>query len=477
MKPQNLIFKLHTSSQLIVSLALSLTLLGCQGPLQSTPSNSSQSSSIVASSLESSISSASDSETESLQSLQESTVSGSDSDTQSSKSQNSSASMTTNSTTTDKTAQNLKEALLEVDDQEVEAILDQMSLEEKCAQMFIVQPEALAIPDQAANPDFVVTDSAQIASGLQSYPVGGVILFAKNLSTADQTRNLLSQIDQASLDQTGLPAFLGVDEEGGSVTRVANSQILGEIQTKSAQEIAETKDVNAALEQGRQIGAYLHELGFNLDFAPVADVLTNPNNPVMQGRTFGSDPNQAASMALAFANGLLEEDILPVFKHFPGHGDTAQDSHAGYTYSNKTLDELQSCELIPFQAAVDQKMPVIMASHISLPNITGSKLPTSLSPDLVTGVLRYRMGFQGLVVTDSMQMGAISDYYSSSDAIGGAISAGVDLILMPVDFQADYQTLIDKVKTGQIQEKRIDESVRRIVRVKLALSQGQETSK
>lgn len=194
----------------------------------------------------------------------------------------------------------------------------------------------------------------------------------------------------------------------------------------------------------------------------------------MQGRTFGNDPNQAASLALAFANGLLDEDVLPVFKHFPGHGDPAQDSHAGYTYSNKTLDELQSCELIPFQSAIDQKMPLIMASHISLPDVTGSKLPASLSPDLVTGVLRDRMGFQGLVLTDSMQISAISDYYSSSDAIGGAISAGVDLILMPADFQVDYQILIEKVKTGQIREERIDESVRRILRVKLALRQVQD---
>ncbi|MBF0580041.1 glycoside hydrolase family 3 protein [Erysipelotrichaceae bacterium RD49] len=368
----------------------------------------------------------------------------------------------------------LKDALQQVDEKEVEAILDSMSLEEKCAQMFIVELESLAISDQAANPEFTVTEYSQIANGQQNYPAGGIILFAKNLKDTEQTRNLLAQINQSSLNRIGLPAFLGVDEEGGEVARVANSQILGPIQTKSAQEIADTGSVDAALAQGKQIGAYLRELGFNLDFAPVADVLTNSSNPVMQGRTFGNDPNQAASLALAFANGLLDEDVLPVFKHFPGHGDTAQDSHAGYTYSNKTLDELQSCELIPFQSAIDQKMPLIMASHISLPDVTGSKLPASLSPDLVTGVLRDRMGFQGLVVTDSMQMSAISDYYSSSDAIGGAISAGVDLILMPADFQVDYQILIEKVKTGQIREERIDESVRRILRVKLALRQVQD---
>lgn len=232
-------------------------------------------------------------------------------------------------------------------------------------------------------------------------------------------------------------------------------------------------DVNQAYLEGSEIGKHLHDLGFNMDFAPVMDVLTNPDNPVMHGRTYGNDPLKAAQFALAFGKGLLEQDVLPVYKHFPGHGDTAEDSHEGYTYSNKTLDELLACELIPFQDAVDDKMPLIMASHIALPNVTNSQLPATLSPDILTGILRYRMGYQGLIVTDSMEMKAITSRYSSTDATGGTISAGADLILMPENFQSDYWTLVEKVKSGQISEDRIDESVRRILRVKLALAKSQ----
>ena len=378
--------------------------------------------------------------------------------------------------TTQTTSDPLMEDLLSIDQKQVEAILDQMSLEEKCAQMFIVEPEALLSDAPVApneNGGVTVTDYSQIAAMQQSIPVGGIILFARNLQSADQVRNLLAQTNQTSIHQLGIPAFLSIDEEGGSVARIAKSGILGQIDEPGAQEIADMGDVNQAYLEGSEIGKHLHDLGFNMDFAPVMDVLTNPDNPVMHGRTYGNDPLKAAQFALAFGKGLLEQDVLPVYKHFPGHGDTAEDSHEGYTYLNKTLDELLACELIPFQDAVDDKMPLIMASHIALPNVTNSQLPATLSPDILTGILRYRMGYQGLIVTDSMEMKAITSRYSSTDATGGTISAGADLILMPENFQSDYWTLVEKVKSGQISEDRIDESVRRILRVKLALAKSQ----
>ncbi len=460
----------------MLTLSLAGSLAGCARPNSdlsasafSDTAPSTETAAVISSSDDAGSESSSKSAADTSQQASNQSSSSSDSNQTASKSSSTTATTQTKSDT-------LMEDLLAIDQKQVEAILDQMSLEEKCAQMFIVEPEAL-LPDASAAPnengEVTVTDYSQIAAMQQSIPVGGIILFGRNLQSADQVQNLLAQTNQASINQLGLPALLGIDEEGGSVARIARSGILGQIDEPGAQEIADTGDANQAYQEGSKIGRHLHDLGFNLDFAPVMDVLTNPNNPVMQDRTYGNDPQKAAQFALAFGQGLLDQDVLPVYKHFPGHGDTAEDSHEGYTYSNKTLDELLFCELIPFQEAVDEKMPLIMASHIALPNVTNSQLPATLSPDILTGILRYRMGFQGLIVTDSMEMKAITSRYSSTDAIGGAISAGTDLILMPENFQSNYWTLVDKVKSGQISEDRIDESVRRIIRVKLALAKSQ----
>ncbi len=174
-------------------------------------------------------------------------------------------------------------------------------------------------------------------------------------------------------------------------------------------------------------------------------------------------------MSLALAAGLKEQGIISTFKHFPGHGATAGDTHAGYAYTEKSLEQLQQCELVPFKGAIEQNAGFIMVGHISLPNVTGGDTPASLSPVIIEGVLRGQMGYDGVVVTDAMNMGAIVQQYSSSEAAVKALLAGADIILMPKDFREAYQGVIDAVNNGTLPLERIDQSLRRILTVKLQM--------
>jgi len=208
----------------------------------------------------------------------------------------------------------------------------------------------------------------------------------------------------------------------------------------------------------------------NLDFAPDADVLTNPDNTVIGDRSFGTDGKLVAKMDLKVAQGLADNHVLSCFKHFPGHGATQGDTHEGFAYTNKTLVELMKSELVPFQAAVDNDIPFIMVSHISVPNVIGNNTPSSLSKVMITDILRKQIGYNGIIITDSMSMGAIVNNYGTKDAVILSIQAGVDMILMPEDFVAAYQGVLDAVSDGTISEQRINESLERILRVKLKMS-------
>ena len=208
------------------------------------------------------------------------------------------------------------------------------------------------------------------------------------------------------------------------------------------------------------------ELGFNVDFAPDADVLSNEDNAVIGDRSFGTDPNIVAEMAWAYSEGLNNNGVLATYKHFPGHGGTIEDSHSEYAYSYKTLDELKEMELIPFQSGSQNGVDFIMISHISTPEVTGGDIPASLSKLWVTDILRKEMGYEGIIITDSLAMGAVSNNYTSSEAAIKAVEAGCDMLLMPSNFKVAYQAVIESVKNGQISQERIDESVKRIVTAK-----------
>lgn len=341
-----------------------------------------------------------------------------------------------------------------------EDILSEMTLEEKVYQMFIITPEALTGYD-------VVNASTSITKGwLEKYPVGGLIYFADNIQTPKQTEEMLKNTTASALELQGMPLFLCVDEEGGSVVRVAGNSKMGVTNVGAMKDI---KDKEGAKNAGATIGAYLKELGFTVDMAPVVDVLTNDKNTVIGDRSFGSDASVVEQYGGAYSDGLHSQGILSTYKHFPGHGATEGDTHEGYAYTNKTYEELKEAELVPFAKAKRDEIDMVMVAHIAVPNITGDNTPCTLSYKMVTEVLKNDLEYDGLIITDAMNMKAITDNYSSKEAAVKAISAGVDIVLMPQDFEEAVNGVLEAVKNGEITEERIDESVLKIIRKKLTI--------
>lgn len=336
----------------------------------------------------------------------------------------------------------------------VEEMLASMSLREKVGQLFIVRPEAL---DPALEACKELNDG--IRNGLIQYPVGGFVLFYENLSSPEQVTGLNAALQSACT----IPPFLAVDEEGGLVSRLANHKAFSLPKFDSA---ASIPGPDQAREMGRTIGAYLREYGFNMDFAPVADVNTNPDNPVIGTRAFSSDPAIAGQMAAAMAEGLRENGIIPTFKHFPGHGDTDEDSHAKIAVSHKTQAELTDCEFIPFTWTLSTDC--IMVGHIALPEITGTLAPATLSRLIVTGLLKDQLGFQGLVITDALDMEAITGTYTAAEAAVLALQAGCDLLLMPENLTEAFEGVVAAVEDGRLKERWLEETVRRVLEFKMA---------
>lgn len=318
-------------------------------------------------------------------------------------------------------------------------ILGEMSLEQKVGQMFITRPQNQG-----------------------SIPIGGICVFSDNITSKE---GLISLIDKQN-SVSKIPPFIAVDEEGGKVSRIANSGFFDVPKYESMLSIGSTEDAEGAKKAGRDIGGYLSEIGFNLDFAPVADVNTNPNNPVIGARAFSSDPNVASSMVNAFMEGMHEENIITCMKHFPGHGDTSADTHTGFVKIDKTWDEIKDCELIPYYENI-KSADMIMVSHISTPIITSDGYPASLSKEMVTDKLRGELGYDGVVITDSLEMGAISQNYTSQQVGVLAVNAGVDILLLPADVSGCYNAVLNGVTNGEISEDKIDESVLRIIKLKL----------
>lgn len=342
--------------------------------------------------------------------------------------------------------------------QRVSALMEDMSLHEKICQLFLVTPEQLT---GSSGP--VVQAGAETQEALEAWPVGGLIYFADNLQTPEQVTELIWGAQSAS--RLGL--FISVDEEGGTVARVGSNPAMGTTSFPSMTDVAREGGTEGAYQVGRTIGTELKELGFNLDFAPVADVNSNPANSVIGTRAFSDDPETAAELVAACVSGFQDSGMLCTLKHFPGHGDTGTDSHTEAAIATKTLEEMEGCEFLPFVSGIDAGAPFVMVGHISCPEITGNTVPASLSQELVTGILREQLGFRGIVITDSMQMAAVTDIYSSDAAAVAAVKAGVDMLLMPADMESAINGLLSAVESGELTEERIDESVKRILTVKL----------
>ncbi|MDM8270503.1 glycoside hydrolase family 3 protein [Thermophilibacter provencensis] len=342
---------------------------------------------------------------------------------------------------------------------EVDEKVASMTLEQKVAQLFIVRPEAVTgVSVQTAAGDATRT-------ALEQMPVGGICYFAANLLDTDQTREMLSNTMRYGEEISGLPMFLCVDEEGGTVSRVGGNPGFGVDNVGDMCDVGATGDTEYAYEVAKHIGTYLEYLGFNVDFAPDADIANNPNG-TMGRRSFGATADVVAPMVAAQVRGFADGGVLCSAKHFPGIGGAAGDSHDGRIYSEKTLDEIRAEELRPFEAAIEEDVPFVMVGHLSVPNITGDNDPASMSSEIVTDLLRNDLGFQGLIITDSMGMGAATDSLPAERLGVEPLKAGVDIVLMPADLQAAYQGVLDAVASGELTEERIDESVRRIVKTK-----------
>ena len=337
----------------------------------------------------------------------------------------------------------------------VNSYISEMPLEDKVAGLFIVTPESLTGVSAAIQ----AGESTQ--SALNEYAVGGFIYFDKNIEDEEQLKEMLS----GTVSKSRYPLFLAVDEEGGSVSRVANSSI-EVIKVGDMASIGESGDTTQAYEAGLTIGAYLKELGFNLDFAPVADVAGSGGGE-MGDRTFGSDPALVGEMVANMVDGIEGTGVSSCLKHFPGIGETDSDTHDGKVETDKTLDEMRNSDFIPFKEGIDAGADFVMVSHVTVLSAEDA-MPSSLSKTIMTDTLRNELGFQGIIITDALNMGAITEYYTSGEAAVQAIAAGADMLIMPEDFYEAYDAILAAVREGSISEERLDESLERIYRVKFA---------
>ena len=349
---------------------------------------------------------------------------------------------------------------------EVEARLSKMTLREKVGQMFFVRMETLdttihwnTYAELQENPILEVTQTMRKVN--ENYPVGGLILYAWNIENETQLSKLISQIRALN----GSP-LLCIDEEGGRVARIANNPNFDVKKYESMAAIGATGDPKNAYECGNTIGTYLKRYGFDIDFAPVADVNTNPENIIIGPRAFSDKPEVAAPMVTNYLQGLKDAGITGCIKHFPGHGDTKADTHFGYASTQKTWSEMLDCEMVTFKAGIQWGCQMIMTAHIGTPKVTGSDVPSTMSPIILQDKLRGELGYRNIIITDGMEMGAITQQYSSAEAALGSIQAGVDIVLGPKNLVEAFDAVIDAVNKGIISEERINQSVRRILKLK-----------
>lgn len=340
-----------------------------------------------------------------------------------------------------KDTDNKKETKIETIDDKVDEQMSNMTLDEKIAQMLVIYYLSDNVDDTLKNV-------------LETYNPGGFILMGDNYSTYDNTKKFVDDLKQYSK----IPMIIATDEEGGNVQRLKLLTDVEPTDLPYMYDVGKTEDTSYAKDVAKVLAEELRTLGINVTFAPVADVWTNPDNEVIGERAFGTDSETVSTMAIAFNQGLEENGIMGCFKHFPGHGDTLVDSHKALPVVNKTYDDIKQVELIPFKNAIDNGAKMIMVGHIALPNITGDDTPASLSKKIVTDILKTDLKYDGLIITDALNMGALTDNYTDEEIVTMAVNAGVDLLLMPNETSQTIKYIRDNIS-----EDRIDESVKKIL--------------
>ena len=336
-----------------------------------------------------------------------------------------------------------------------EAVISVMPLEDKVAGLFIVTPESIT------GVDIAIKAGDGTKEALNKWAVGGVIYFDQNIKSEEQFKEMVSNTALYSR----YPIFTCMDEEGGKVSRLAKKDLVDNV--GSAGSIGETGDAANALAAGKYVSAYMMEYGLNVNFAPVADI-RNAEGSYIGERAYSSDVTVTAAMVSASVTGLKENKVSACLKHFPGIGSSTEDTHVGLAISERTLEEFRAEEFTVFKAGIDAGADFVMVSHMSAPALTGDNTPCSLSPTVVTDYLRGELGFDGVIITDAMNMGAITEYKEADEAAILALKAGCDIILMPDDYEKAYNGVLQAVKDGTISEERINDSLRRIYRIKYA---------
>lgn len=340
-------------------------------------------------------------------------------------------------------------------DEIIDAAIGEMSLEDKVAGLFFVTPEAITGVSAA------VKAGEGTQQALAKYAVGGLVYFARNIRSEEQLKEMLGNTRQYA----NYPVFLAVDEEGGTAARVASAGIGPK--TDSAGEIGATGEPQNAYNAGSAIGSTLAGLGFNVDFAPVAD-LANVEGSIMAGRSYGAEAGAVSGFVSAMVRGLEDQKVTACLKHFPGIGSSTQDTHNGMASSDRTEEQFRAEEFPVFQAGIEAGARMVMVGHMAAPALTGDKEPCIFSRRLVTEILREEMGYDGVILTDALDMAAISSYYGADEAAILALRAGCDMLLMPEDFEKAYNGVLQAVVDGNISEERVNDSLRRIYRIKYA---------
>jgi beta-N-acetylhexosaminidase len=339
----------------------------------------------------------------------------------------------------------------------IDSILKSMTLEEKIYQLFIVEPEAVADVKTATK----ATEATR--KGLNKYPVGGIVYFADNIAAEEQIKKMIANSQAYAAKKRGISLLIAVDEEGGTISRVADK--LNTTRFEPMEVIGARGDAREAYTVGATIAGDISRLGFNLDFAPVADVIMDSANTEIGSRSFGTDPALVSDMVGQVVKGLQENGVMATLKHFPGHGSTTANSHEGESISTRTLFEMEQAEFLPFQEGMAAGAEFVMMSHLTAVEID-KESPASLSKTIITDILRDKLGFEGLVITDSLQMKAAADLNSSGETAVRELEAGVDVLLMPVNLYDAARGIEKAVDSGRLTEERIDESVRRVLNVK-----------
>ena len=340
----------------------------------------------------------------------------------------------------------------------VEETIDQMTLEEKVGQLLVIGVEGTSF-------------SSEMDNLIRNYHVGGVIIMGRNVATTNEMLQLINGIKKAN-EHNKIPLFLSVDEEGGRVSRLP----VGIPKLPTSAQIGKLNDESVSYRAGTYLAGVLNEFGYNMNFAPVLDVNSNPRNPVIGNRSFGSDPYQVAKLGISTMHGMMDNGIIPVVKHFPGHGDTVVDSHKALPKVETTLEALRNVELVPFQKAIEEGADAVMVAHILFPALDPD-YPSSMSKAIITGLLRNEMKFEGVIITDDLTMGAIANDYTIPEAAVQSFIAGSDQLLVVRDYEVQLNTFnafIKAIETGEITEERLNESVKRILTLKEKYSVSDE---